>query len=131
MTPKKYLEKSKRTAPDTYQNIATVKRIEKFPVDMNVDLIHGALGLQTESAEFSDALKRHLFYGKDLDRVNIIEEMGDQLFYMAMILRAVDSSFEEAMDKNIKKLEARFPDKFTEDKAINRNLKKEREILEE
>jgi hypothetical protein len=36
----------------------------------------------------------------------------------------------EVMDINIKKLEARYPEKFTEDKAINRDLEAERKILE-
>lgn len=31
---------------------------------------------------------------------------------------------------NTNKLKARYPEKFTEDKAINRNLDKEREVLE-
>ena len=38
-------------------------------------------------------------------------------------------SFEEAMKKNLKKLEARYGNKFTKDKAINRDLNKELEIL--
>jgi hypothetical protein len=36
----------------------------------------------------------------------------------------------EAMQKNIDKLKARFPEKFTEELANNRDLVKEREILE-
>lgn len=39
-------------------------------------------------------------------------------------------NFYVALELNIKKLEARYPDKFTEDAALIRDLKREREILE-
>jgi len=35
------------------------------------------------------------------------------------------------MQINIEKLKARYPDKFTSDKAINRNLDIERKVLED
>ena len=38
--------------------------------------------------------------------------------------------FEDILDTNINKLKARFPEKFTEEKALNRDLITERKILE-
>ena len=95
-----------------------------------IDLLHAAIGMQTEAAEFSDMLKKRLFYGKELDIVNLREELGDQLFYIAMALRALGTDFETVMERNIAKLKARYPEKFTEELAENRNLDKERAILE-
>ena len=34
------------------------------------------------------------------------------------------------LQRNIDKLKARYPDKFSQEKALNRNLDKERDILE-
>jgi len=34
------------------------------------------------------------------------------------------------MERNINKLKARYPDKFSQEKALNRNLDIERDILE-
>lgn len=95
------------------------------------DLIHASMGLSTEAAEFTDALKKHIFYGKELDEVNLKEEIGDILWYAAIALEALDSNFEEVMQTNIDKLSARYPDKFTEELAENRNLGLERAILED
>jgi len=95
-----------------------------------IDLLHAAMGLVTESGEFMDMLKKHLFYGKPLDEVNLLEEIGDASWYLAIALNALGSSFEEVMARNIEKLQARYPDKFTEQAALVRNLDKEREILE-
>jgi hypothetical protein len=39
-------------------------------------------------------------------------------------------NMEDILDTNIAKLEARYPEKFTEEAALNRNLEAEREILE-
>lgn len=94
-------------------------------------LIHAALGLSSEAGEFCDQLKRHLFYGKELDLVNLKEEMGDLLWYMALTLDEIDgTSIQDLMETNVKKLRARYPAMFTEYDAQNRDLEKEREILE-
>ena len=93
-------------------------------------LIHAGLGLCTEAAELADAIKKHIFYGKDLDRVNLIEEIGDILWYSAIVLDACQSSFDDAMDRNIGKLRKRYPQGiFSASKAIHRDVEAEREAL--
>jgi NTP pyrophosphatase (non-canonical NTP hydrolase) len=98
--------------------------------DVNSRLIHGVMGCVTESGELADALKRHIFYKKELDLVNLKEEIGDIMWYLAILCDELGTTFEELADINIKKLSARYPDKFTSDKALNRDLEKEREVLE-
>ncbi len=94
-------------------------------------LLHAGIGLATESGEFLDALKKHIFYGKPLDRTNLKEEAGDLMWYIAIALDELGSSFEEVQATNIAKLRARYPEKFTEELAENRDLKTERKILED
>lgn len=94
-------------------------------------LLHVALGLQTESAEFSDALKKYLFYGKELDRVNLKEELGDLMWYLAIAFDVLGTTFEEEQMRVINKLRVRYPDKFDDVRAENRDLAKERRALEE
>jgi hypothetical protein len=43
----------------------------------------------------------------------------------------VGFSFEESMEKNLAKLKARYPQKFTGDNALNRDLDNERATLED
>ena len=94
-------------------------------------LTHAGLGLCTEAAELADAVKKHIFYGKPLDKVNLIEEIGDILWYSAIVLDACQSSFDDAMDRNIGKLRKRYPQGiFSASKAIHRDVEAERVVLE-
>ena len=95
-----------------------------------VRLLHAAMGMATEAGEFLDQLKRHIFYGKPIDTTNIVEEIGDSTWYERIGLNAIDVELLEAIQLNVKKLKARFPDKFTEDAAVNRDLVNERGVLE-
>ncbi len=96
----------------------------------NQRLLHAGIGLATEAGEFLDALKKHVFYGKELDTVNLSEEMGDIFWYCALIADELGVDFSKVMDTNIAKLKARYGEKFTEEKAENRDLTTERTILE-
>lgn len=104
---------------------------------VNLRILHALMGLQTETGELTDAVKRHIFYGAELDKVNLVEEIGDVFWYIAILLDELKvdvgdkASFEHAMKVNIEKLRARYPNKFTEYDAVNRDLKTERQILEQ
>lgn len=91
---------------------------------------HAAFGLVTEAAEFADVMKKQLFYGKAPDLTNLDEEIGDILWYVAIYLNARGKTFEQIFDQNNAKLKTRFPDKFTEFNALNRDLDAERKVLE-
>lgn len=95
-----------------------------------IDLIHAALGHISEAGETLSQVIRSITQGVEMDEVNLREEAGDKLWYSALELRALHTDFETQADKNIKKLAARYPEKFDCDKALNRDLDKEREILE-
>lgn len=95
-----------------------------------IRLLHGAIGMVTEAAEILDALKKHIFYGKPLDLVNISEEQGDVEWYQAILCDEVGKDMDAVKETNIAKLKARYGDKFSEQRAVNRNLAVERRILE-
>ena len=95
-----------------------------------LDDLHMILGMQTESAEIADVYKKNIAYGKDLDLVNIKEEIGDLMWYIVNLCTLKGWDLEDIMQTNIDKLKARFPGKFTNENALNRDLDKEREILE-
>lgn len=101
-----------------------------FHVEGKERLLHAGIGLATESGEFLGAIKKSVFYGKEIDTVNLKEELGDILWYMAIAMDALETDFETEMEKNIKKLKARYGEKFSSDLAEKRDLEKEREILE-
>lgn len=99
---------------------------QKIPVD----ILHAILGIVTEGTELLEALQKTVDNGEDLDLVNIKEELGDLFWYQALLANALDTTFEKEQNRVIEKLKARFPDKFTEENALVRNLDNERSILE-
>lgn len=94
------------------------------------DLLHGALGVATEAGELLDVIKKNHAYGRELDHTNIREEIGDVLWYLALLARATGSSLDSIAEANVAKLRTRYPEKFTTHHAINRNLAAERATLE-
>lgn len=92
--------------------------------------VHMAMGIVTEAGELIDVYKKNLAYGKAIDEVNLQEEIGDLMWYIARFVKIKGYDLEAIMATNIEKLKARYPEKFTSTDAINRDLKKEREILE-
>lgn len=125
MTPSEYIKQAKQTDVPDYKKLS--ERLDLFP---HLAILHAMLGMVTEVGEFTDAIKKHLLYGKELDLVNLDEEIGDLLWYIAIYIESRQGSFESIMQINIEKLRARYPNKFTEYDALNRNLDNERNILE-
>lgn len=95
------------------------------------DLLHGTAGVCTEAGELMDIYKKHKFYGKPVDWVNVKEEVGDVMWYLALVCRSAGITLEDAARVNIEKLRVRYPEKFTADAALKRDLGAERKILEE
>lgn len=73
------------------------------------DLIHGIVGVCSEAGELADLLEKlHFHPSKVVTSDKIIDECGDVLWYLALTLRAAGSSLEEAMIKNVAKLDLRY-----------------------
>lgn len=123
---------------DEYQKLAL--RTEKTPAFVNdregkpspmlSQMMHAAMGMVTEAAEVMDMLKKHCVYGKPLDIINALEEVGDSEWYCALMLHAIGFDFRAAFARNIAKLRARYPEGFTEQAALTRDLDAERKKLE-
>jgi len=106
LTEKNYLEKAERT----------LSTEEDY-------LEHMVYGLVTESGEILDALKKHKFYGRDLDTKNLKEEAGDLMWYLYQFLHILDYTPEQCREDNISKLSKRYPNKFED--VIKRDVDKE------
>lgn len=77
-----------------------------------------------------DFLKKKIYYNKAIDFVNFNQEIFNLFELMLIFCKLNDIDIEMILDTNISKLKARYGDKFTSDRAINRDLKTERNILE-
>ena len=75
-------------------------------------LTTSGVGLAAESGEFLEIIKKMVFQGKpwnDANREHLIIELGDVMWYVAQACMALDISFDEVIEGNIKKLEKRYP----------------------
>jgi NTP pyrophosphatase (non-canonical NTP hydrolase) len=125
MNAEEYVKNAVRTQATDFAAMA-----DRLKNPKTLQILHSLVGLATETGEIQDQLKKHIFYGRDLDKVNIEEEMGDLFWYLAVLSDALGVPFESVWEKNIAKLKARYGDKFNKEGELNRNLDKERKILE-
>lgn len=96
-----------------------------------IRLNHAALGLAGEAGELCGAVERWLYYGRDLDKVNVKEELGDCLWYLALACNALGLELADVMAANVLKLRARYPERYTDEHARARDLDAERRALGE
>lgn len=95
-----------------------------------LDNYHMLMGITTEVGELTDCFKKQIAYNKPVDWINVSEELGDIMFYIGSFCRINNLNLEKILETNILKLETRYPNKFTAYHAKNRDLEKERQILE-
>jgi NTP pyrophosphatase (non-canonical NTP hydrolase) len=75
-------------------------------------LTTAGVGLAAESGEFLEIVKKMVFQGKpwnDDNREHLIIELGDAMWYVAQACMALDVSFDEVIERNVSKLEKRYP----------------------
>ncbi len=107
----------------------TVQQFERSGDGMEKTL-HAAIGLATECGELLEAVYKTKWGGMKFDEVNLKEELGDLFWYNAILFREYKLDLDDVLQINIDKLNKRYGAKFSEEAAINRDLKAEREILE-
>lgn len=97
---------------------------------LNFRLIHGLLGAVTESSEIAEHLLKYITTG-EIDKVGIGEEFSDIDWYKAITFDELQLEENTCRTNVINKLKVRFPDKYDDAAAANRNLEEERKKLEE
>ena len=118
-------------SPDNPDLIAEPVRYDQFVMQLfKADtapamLNHAVMGIAGEAGELIDAIKKHTVYGKQLDRENIIEELGDLRFYIQAMQNVLGITESEVLQANANKLAKRYRGlKYTDQAAIDRADKK-------
>jgi len=88
------------------------------------ELLHMAVGVCGEAGELLDAIKKHCIYTKPLDYRNIVEELGDIEFHMQGIRNLVGIDRLDCISENIKKLNTRYKEGYSNNQAIERQDKR-------
>lgn len=102
-----------------YQELAMRTASNKNKTTQNY-ILNAALGLNGESGEIADAVKKSLFQGHDLQIKELAKELGDVMWYVALGCKAIGYTMEEVAKMNIEKLKSRYPNGFSEENSINR-----------
>ena len=74
---------------------------------------NAALGLTGEAGELADEVKKCLYQGREWNPAKIIEELGDVLWYVALMADLMAVPLDFVMEHNIDKLRKRYPDGFS------------------
>ena len=78
-------------------------------------LLTASIGMQAESGEFSEIIKKVIFQGKEWNEANrfhLKRELGDVLWYWVQGCMALGYTPEEVLEENIRKLSKRYPQGF-------------------
>jgi hypothetical protein len=92
--------------------------------------LHGQQGANIQQGRLGDLLKKYFVYRKPFTREQVLQCIAEQLRYISISLDAAGYTLMDAAERNIQKLQKRYPGKFTEERALNRDLAAERAILE-
>lgn len=113
---KKYIDFVRQTTSEASTEygafLARLTELETQDCDVP-RLLTAAVGMGAEAGEFTEIVKKIIFQGKPYSQDNIEHlkiELGDILWYAAQACMALDITFEEVMERNYKKLSARYPE---------------------
>ena len=120
------------------EHIGLIRALENndFTIpDFDSRLNHAIWGIVTESGELMDLMKKHYVHNRTLNFDDLIDELGDLLFYTFQaideVVQDVDFShkLESVIRHNIVKLQSRYPEgKYSHNRANNKDRKVEREV---
>ena len=106
------------TSEESLSTFKLAEKLVRLGREANTEwsqLLTASIGMQAESGEFSEVIKKIIFQGKPYnedERYHLKRELGDVLWYWIQGCTALGYTPQEVMEENIKKLEARYPNGF-------------------
>ena len=103
------------TSPASSDLPQLLSRMTELDVTDDADiprLLTAALGLSAEAGEFTEVVKKIILQGKPYNQDNVFHmkrELGDICWYLAQACMALDTTFDEIIEMNVDKLQARYP----------------------
>jgi NTP pyrophosphatase (non-canonical NTP hydrolase) len=119
------------TSQESLHTETLVDRLMDLHVKQEVEfsqLLTASIGMQAESGEFSEIIKKIIFQGKEFneaERFHLMRELGDVLWYWVQGCKALGYTPQQVMEENIRKLESRYPNGF---EAVRSEVRKEGDI---
>jgi NTP pyrophosphatase (non-canonical NTP hydrolase) len=101
-----------------YQKLAMRTSAPHETLDSRLN--NAILGLCGETGELANVWKKSLYHGHTLRGEDLVQEIGDILWYVAQAADAIGADLEEVAQRNIEKLRSRYPEGFASERSINR-----------
>lgn len=105
--------------PNDYQALA-LRTANLSDGEKRLRLANWCMGLAGESGEVVDYLKKVVFHFHELDQAKVLKELGDVLWYVAVLSKELGFELEHVMEANISKLMARYPEGFSAEASAKR-----------
>ena len=104
------------TSMESKDYVALVDRLWAIEDTANLPrLLTAVIGMQSETGEFAEIVKKCVFQGKELDedvKFHLKRELGDIIWYWAQGVLSLGFTPSEIIEENINKLEKRYPNGF-------------------
>jgi NTP pyrophosphatase (non-canonical NTP hydrolase) len=116
------------TSDESLHTLALISRLHTLQETTGTEfsqLLTASIGMQAESGEFSEIIKKIIFQGKEFneeERFHLMRELGDVLWYWVQGCTALGYTPQEVMEENINKLESRYPNGFDVTMSENRQV---------
>lgn len=94
------------------RNPDALKMIQKHLNPNTASMFEACLGLSGEVGEVTDLIKKIVFHDAKPDMEHLEKEIGDVLWYVALLCESLRLDMNEVMEKNIRKLWNRYPEGF-------------------
>ena len=112
------------TSMESKDYVALVDRLWAIEDSANLPrLLTAVIGMQSETGEFAEIVKKCVFQGKELDesvKFHLKRELGDIIWYWAQGVMSLGFTPSEIIEENINKLEKRYPNGFETIRSENR-----------
>lgn len=109
---------NKKMTGNEYQKLAM--RTSNPNLTKDYHFLNGVLGLNGESGELADLIKKNWMQGHPIDFEHVAKEIGDCIWYAAETATAIGYDLDTIMQMNIDKLIARYPDGFDTERSQHR-----------
>lgn len=86
------------------------------------EIMSWGLGIAGEAGDVAGCIKKTFSHNND-QKQGIKENLGDTLWYIAMICNFFNWDLEEVLEENIAKLKKRYPEGFTHKDASRNNTR--------
>ena len=112
------MKKEEKINLKDYQRLcrATAKKFK----NKNTELVNWGLGVSGEAGDLAGCIKKTVFHNNNQAQ-GIMENIGDTMWYIAMICNCLGWDLEDVLRENIIKLKKRYPQGFDEKRAKRNN----------